>query len=180
VSALSVHLNRSKPREVDAPASFSARQAFDVALENHGDSSTVHVQLDETLSTVAHLAEREQRVAESATEHIHVTVDAVEAPVTGELSISLGYGTSTAKTSVTVEPPEREEYDISVDESLGTPQKSTGTSMPDIRVLALVGLAGAALSAAVAVALAVKSAVVVGAAVAVAIVAVGGMILALD
>lgn len=179
MSALSVHLNREKPREVVAPASFSAEEPFDIALVNHGDSSRVHVQLDEALSAVARLAEREHRVAEGATEHIHVNAEAVDEPVTGELSISVGYGTATAKTAVTIEPPQQETYEITVDESLGTPQQTDGSRRPDIRVLGLLSLAGVALLAAVAVALTIESPVVLGAAVAVALVAVVGVIAAL-
>lgn len=178
MSALSVHLNREKPREVDAPASFTAHRPFDIALENHGDSSTVHVQLDEELSSAVRLAKREQRVGEGETKHIHANVNPVDAPVTGELSLSLGYGASTAKTAVTIEPPQQEEYDIAVDESLGTPQKPADSRTPEIRVLALVGLAGVALLAALAVAVTVQSTVVLVAAVAVALVAVAGVLAA--
>lgn len=179
MSALSVHLNREKPREVVAPGSFSAHEPFDIALVNHGDSSRVHVQLDEALSSVARLAEREHRVAEGATEHIRVNAEAVDEPVTGELSISVGYGTATAKTAVTIEPPEQETYDITVDESLGTPQQPAESRTPDIRVLGLLALAGVALLAALAVALTIESTIVLGAAITVALVAVVGVIAAL-
>lgn len=179
MSALSVHLNREKPREVAAPGSFSAQEPFDIALENHGDSSTVHVQLDEGLSSVARLAKQEQRVGESETRHIRVNVEAVAEPVTGDLSISLGYGASTATTEVTVEPPTQEEYDIAVDESLGTPKKPAESRAPDVRALGLVGLAGVALLAAVVTALTVESTLVLVAAVGVALVAVGGVVAAL-
>lgn len=179
MSALSVHLNREKPREVVAPASFSAHEPFDIALVNHGDSSRVHVQLDEVLSSVARLAEREHRVAEGAIEHIHVNAEAVDEPVTGELSISVGYGTATAKTTVTIEPPQQDTYDVTVDESLGTPKQPAESRTPSLRVLALVGLAGIALFAALAVAFTVRSTLVLGAALTVALVAVGGVIAAL-
>jgi len=179
VSALSVHLNRDKPRQVDAPAAFTAAQPFDIALENHGDSSNVHVQLGEGLSRVAHLATREQMVGEGSTNHIRVNVDAVDEPVTGELSISLGYGVSTAKTQVTVEPPQSEEYEITVDESLGTPQQPSESRAPEVRVVALMGLAGMALIAALVVALTVQSTVVLVAAVAVGLIAAAGMVAAL-
>lgn len=179
MSALSVHLNREKPRDVDAPATFTATEPFDIALENHGDSSHVHVQLDERLSSVARLAKREQRVTEGATTHVHVTVETLDEPVTGELSISLGYGAATGKTIVTVEQPQQEESDIAVDESLGTPQQPTEPRGPSVRMLALLALAGGALLSAVAAALTVESPVVLGAAVIVALVAVVGVVVAL-
>jgi len=179
VSALSVHLNREKPREVDAPASFDTHRPFDVALENHGDGCHVYVQLDEALSSVARLPQREQRVAQGATEHVRVAVDALDEPVTGELSISLGYGTATAKTTLTVAPPQRGGSGVAVDESLGTPQQPAEPRRPDVRMLALFGLACLALLAAVAVALTVESTVVLGAAATVAVVTVAGVVFAL-
>jgi hypothetical protein len=180
VSALSVHLNRSKPREVEAPATFSASQPFDIALENHGDGCGVHVQLDEALSAVVGLTRRERMVGEGETEHIRVNVGVVEEPVTGELAISLGYGTSTARVTVTVEPPEPAEREITVDESLGTPKQPAASTRPDVRAVALVAFAGVALVAAVAVAVTVESPVVLAAAVLVAVVAVGDVLAALS
>jgi len=179
VSALSVHLNREKPREVDAPASFSASQPFDIALQNHGDAANVHVQLDDALSAVAHLGKRELRVGPDETKHVRVDVDAVEEPVSGTLTVSVGYGVSTATVTVTVEPSEPEEFDITVDESLGTPQRSAEPRRPEARTLALLSLAALALLAATAVALTVDSTVVLGAAVTVAVVTVVGVVAAL-
>ena len=179
MSALSVHLNREKPREVDAPASFSATQPFDVALENHGDGAEVHVQLDDSLSAVTRLGKRELRVGPGETKHVRATVGAVEEPVTGQLTVSVGYGVATATTTVTVEPPQPEEYDITIDESLGTPRQQPASRRPPARTVALFVLAGTALLAAVAVALTVQNTVVLGAAVAVAVIAVVGVIAAL-
>lgn len=179
MSALSVHLNREKPRDVDGPTSFSASQPFDIALENHGDGANVHLQLDETLSTVAQLGKRELRVGPGATKHVRVDVGAVEEAVSGQLTITLGYGVSTVKTTVTVEPPAPEAYDITVDESLGTPQRPAEPRRPEARTLALLSLAGLALFAAVAVVLTVDSTVVLGAAVTVAVVAIVGVVAAL-
>ena len=179
MSALSVHLNREKPREVDAPASFSASQPFDIALQNHGDAANVHLQLDDSLSGVAQLGKRELRVGPGETKHVRVEAEAVEQAVAGQLTVTLGYGVSTAKTTVTVEPPEPETYDITVDESLGTPQRSESPRRPEARTLALLSLAALALLAAVAVALTVDSTFVLGAAVAVAVVSVVGVVAAL-
>lgn len=179
MSALSVHLNREKPREVVAPASFRAHEPFDIALVNHGDSSRVHVQLGDALSSVARLSEREHRIAEGETAHIRVHAGTVDEPVTGDLSISVGYGTATGTTEVTIEPPRQEQTEILVDESLASPQQPAESWRPDIRELALLTLAAVALGAALVVAITVESALVLGAAVTVALVAVGGVIAAL-
>ena len=178
MTALSVHLNREKPREVDAPVSFTADRPFDIALENHGDSAAIHVQLDDTLSEIAQLGKRELRVGPGETKHVRVTVGAVEQSVTGELTISLGYGVSTGKTTITVEPPQPEEQTIRIDESLGSPRQQTGSSRPNPRTLGLLAFAAIALLVAVGVALAVENTFVLGAAVLVAIIAVVGIVAA--
>lgn len=179
MSALSVHLNREKPREVDAPASFRADEPFDIALENHGDAANVHLQLDDTLSAVAHLGKRELRVGPGETKHVRVDAEAVKEAVSGQLTVTLGYGVSTGTTTVTVAPPEPDTYDITVDESLGTPQRTEAPRRPEARTLALLSLAGLALLSAVAVALTVESTLVLGAAAVVAVVAAVGVVAAL-
>jgi hypothetical protein len=180
VSALSVHLNREKPREVDAPASFTGHRQFDIALENHGDSAAVHVQLDDALSAVAQLGTHELRVGPGETKHVRVTVGAADEPVTGELTITLGYGVSTGKTTVTLEPSQPEEHTVTVDESLGSPRQQTKRRRrPKPRTLGLLAFAGVALLVAIAVALTVESTVVLGAAVLVAVIAIVGVVAAL-
>lgn len=175
MSALSVHLNREKPREVDAPASFTAHEQFDIALENHGDGAAVHVQLDSPLSTVAQLGKRELRVGPGETKHVRVTVGDIDESVTGELTISLGYGVATGKTTITVEPPQPEAQTIQVDESLGHPRQQPTRSRPEPRTLGLIAFAGVALLVAAGVALTVESTIVLAAAVLVAIIAVVGV-----
>lgn len=178
MSALSVHLNREHPRDIDAPASFVADGPFDVALENHGAGSHVHVQLDETLSRVARLRDSSEYVGGGGTARIGVDTRSVEEPVTGELTVSAGYGAETETVEVRVEPSRAAGYGIDVDEELAQPQDE-GWSRPDAETLALLSLAGVALLAAVAVAVSVESTVVVAASAFVALITIVGVVLAL-
>lgn len=178
MSALSIHLNRERQREIDAPASFVADGAFDVALENHGDGAHVHVQLDEGLSRVARIRDGSTYVGSDATAHVGVDTGDVEEPVSGELTLSLGYGTQTETVSLTIEPARSEGYGIDVDERLGSPQIEE-QGPPDTETVLLLGLAGVALLVAVGVAVSVQSPVVVAAAALVALTTVVGVVVAL-
>ncbi|GAB7095859.1 hypothetical protein JCM30237_30130 [Halolamina litorea] len=178
MSALSVHLNRERPRDIDAPASFVADGPFDVAVENHGGGSHVHVRLDETLSRVARLRDGSQYVGGDGIGHLRVDTRSIETPVTGTLTISVGYGAETATVEVRVEPSRESGYGIDVDDDLGTPQIEQ-REPPDAETVALLSLAGVALLAAAAVAVSVGSTVVVAAAAFVALITVVGVVLAL-
>lgn len=179
MSALSVHLNRGRHRAIEAPASFVADGPFDVAIENHGDGSHVHVQLDEALSGVARLRDGSKYVGSSATGHVRIDTRQVEEPVTGELTISVGYGAQTETVEVRVEPSRAAGYGIDVDERLAEPQTDPSIWPPDAETVALLALAGVALLAAAAVAVNIQSQVVVAAAALVALVTVVGVVVAL-
>jgi hypothetical protein len=179
VSALSVHLNRGRHRTLEAPASFVADGEFDVAFENHGDGSHVHVQLDEALSGVARVRDDSEFVESGAVGHVRVNTREVEEPVTGELTITVGYGTETASVEVRIEPARAGGYGIDVDERLAEPQSEPSAWPPDAETVALLALAGAALLAAAAVAVTIQSEIVVAAAALVALITVVGVVVAL-
>lgn len=179
MSALSVHLNRDRPRDIDAPASFVADGPFDVALENHGQGSHVHVKLDESLSRVARLRADSRYVEADATARIGVDTRSVESPITGELTVSVGYGNESRTVELRIEPSRAEGYGIDVDERLADPQPDPSAWPPDAETAGLLALAGIALFAAVAVSFLVESAVVVAAAAFVALVTLVGVVLAL-
>lgn len=180
MSPLSVHLNRDRIREIDAPASFAADGPFDVALRNHGEGSHVHLQFDESLSDVARLREDSPYVDADSTVRVGVDTRAVDAPVTGELTVAMGYGTETQTVELRIEPSRAEGYGIDVDEGLarsGTDR--TVREALDAETAGLLALAGVALFAAVGVSVLVESAVVVAAAAFVALVTLVGIVLAL-
>ncbi|WP_049981630.1 DUF7524 family protein [Halolamina rubra] len=178
--ALSVHLNRDRPRDIDAPASYVADGPFDVALENHGQGSHVHVKLDESLSRAARLREDSRYVEPEATARIGVDAQPLSEPVTGQLTVSAGYGAETATIELRIEPSRAGGYGIDVDETLAKPQSEAGIrDQLDAETLGLLTLAAVALLAAVGVSVVVQSAVVVAAAAFVALVALVGVVLAL-
>lgn len=179
MSALTVHLNRGRPRGIDAPASFVADGAFDVAIENHGEGSHVHVQLDEALSGVARVRDGSEFVGSGATGHVRIDTRQVEEPVSGELTISVGYGAEEAVVEVRVEPSRAAGYGIDVDERLAEPQSEPSAWPPDAETVALLALAGVALLAAATVAVSIQSQAVVAAAAFVALVTVVGVVVAL-
>lgn len=180
MSPLSVHLNRDRIREIDAPVSFAADGPFDVALQNHGEGSHVHLQFDEALSDVARLREDSPYVDADSTVTVGVDTRSVEAPVTGELTVSMGYGTETETVELRIEPSRSEGYGIDVDERLAEPERERSIrDQLDAETVGLLALASVALLAAVGVSLLVESAVVVAAAAFVALVTLVGVVLAL-
>lgn len=181
MSALSVHLNRGGPRGIDAPASFVADESFDVAVENHGDGSRVHVQLDEALSAAARIRDGDAFVGSGATGHVRVETRQVEEPVSGTLTISVGYGAESTAVNVRIEPEGTNEYGlgVDVDERLAEPQPDPSAWPPDAETVALLTLAVLALLTAAAVAMTIQSQAVVAAAAFVALVTVVGVVIAL-
>lgn len=176
--ALSVHLNRDRPREIDAPASFVADGSFDVALENHGGGSHAHVQLDGALSGVARVSDGSTYVGRGGTGHVRVDTRTVDEPTTGTLTISMGYGAEEATVDLRIEPSRESGYGLEVDEDLATPQVEREERV-DAETVGLLLLAAVALLAATAVAISIQSTAVVAAAALVALITVVGVVAAL-
>jgi len=180
VSALEVHLNREQPRGIDAPASYVADGPFDVALVNHGGGSHVHLALDESLASVARLRGESEYVDRESTARIGVDAADVDEPVTGQLTISTGYGTESRRVDLRIEPSRAAGYGIDVGEELSQPRTEPSIrELLDAETVGLLALAALALLAAVAVAALVESALVVAAAAFVALVTVVGVVVAL-
>ncbi len=180
VSALEIHLNRERPRVIDAPGSFVADGPFDVALVNHGGGAHVHLALDEPLARAARLRAETEYVDRETTASVGVEVADLDQPVTGTLTVSTGYGTETERVELRVEPSRAEGYGIDVDEDLGQPQSEPSIREAlDAESIGLLVLAGGALLAAVAVAVLIESPIVVAAAALVALVTVVGVVVAL-
>lgn len=181
--ALVAHLNRDRPRALDAPAEFTARQPFDVVFENHGDGSNVHLHVDDELSRVLRLTDGNLFVGSDGTGRVRADVASVEEPVSGTLTVSLGYGAQTASIRVTVAPYQEPANAVTVDEALGKPQRTANETAsrttPEPETIALVLLGLVALAAAVAVATFVNSPVVTAGAAVVALAVVIGVGVAL-
>ena len=176
--ALPVHINRDRPREIDAPASFVADGPFDVAVENHGGGSHVHVQLDGSLSGVARVRDGSTYVGRGGISHVRVDTQSLDEPTTGTLTVSLGYGAEEAAVELRVEPSRESGYGLEIDEDLANPQVERDEPV-DAETVALLALAGVALLAAGAVAVTIQSTAVVAAAALVALITVVGVVAAL-
>ena len=172
---LPVRINRETPHEIDLDSTdFDSTGGFELAIENRGEASHVHVHLDDTLSRVAALEGTNHFVEAGKTQRITVSVRDGPRPVTGKLKIVTGYGAETAYVDVTIREPVEPERSVTVDEDLARPKPATGSSEPAVLDLvkgisaggnlALLALAGAALVvAATAISFANGFAVIVGA-----------------
>lgn len=129
---LSVHLGRSGPRSLDAPATFEAHGRFDVELMNHGVDTHVHLQLDDALGEVATVQGDNPYVAADSAQTVNVRVEPLEEPVEGTLTLSTGYGQKQQTVRVRLVAPVNEP--VEVDESLSKPKPregESGLSLPD-------------------------------------------------
>jgi hypothetical protein len=173
VPTLDVELNGEAVHDIDAPDSFVTDGPFPVVLENSGRSTHVHLHFDDELDRVATLDEGNHFVADEATRHVHVSTADVDERVRGKLKIVTGYGSNTRYVDVRVDPSSDSPSEpVAVDETLSAPPEQTPEVPPGQRAVNALdrlvrrgGVAGAAFGliavvAAVGVALAADSAVV--------------------
>jgi len=123
VSQLTVSLNEDGLHSIAAPTAFETSEPFDVVLENSGEAAHVHLNLNETLSTVADIRANNHYVEPEGSRPVGVDVTPRTTAITGRLKIATGYGSEIAYTTVTVQPPEEDPRHVTVDESLATPQR---------------------------------------------------------
>jgi len=145
-ASLPVELNADRMHEVRVVGEFETDGPFAVDLINEGPPAHVHVGLDEDLGRVASVDGGNHYVEEGATVPVPVSVDPVDEPTTGRLTVATGYGAETAEVEVTVRPWEDRSGGVEVDEDLGTPDgnvtaEATGRGGPSLPLLALVGTA---------------------------------------
>lgn len=120
---LVVHVNRESPQTIDAgTGSIESIGSFTIALRNHGRPIHVHVHLDDTLSTVAHLETGNHYVDGDSTTEVPVIVDGDRRPVSGKLKIVTGYGSQTEYVDVDLFEPEATDRHVQVDETLSKPR----------------------------------------------------------
>jgi len=96
--ALVVHVNRDELHGLAVPDSFEAGESFDVVLVNHGESTHVHLHLDDALSEQAALEAPNHHVEGGSERRVRVTRTA-ELPVgpivvAGGLVLALAVGTA--------------------------------------------------------------------------------------
>lgn len=118
---LVAEINRQRLHSLEVPESFETGGSFVVELRNRGESTHVHLHLDDSLSEVARLEANNHYVRAEATRQVRIEVDAPEnAEISGRLKIVTAYGAETRYVTVTVDttPPNT----VEVDPELSKPQ----------------------------------------------------------
>ena len=171
MSQLTVSLNEDGLHSIAAPTTFETSESFDLVLDNDGEAVHVHLNLDETLSTVADIRATNHYVEPNGSRPVEVGVTPRTTAITGRLKIATGYGAEVAYTTVTIQPPEEDPKRVTVDESLAKPQRDppaepttaeqVGARLADSGARLLVGFGLIAVLLAVAIAALLDSGVVI-------------------
>ncbi|MFB6281621.1 MAG: hypothetical protein ABEH40_06350 [Haloferacaceae archaeon] len=152
-ASLPVELNAERIHEIRVIDEFATDGPFVVDLVNEGQPVHVHVSLDDDLGRVASLDGGNHYVEEGATAAVPVSVDPVDEPVTGRLTVATGYGAETAEVAVTVQPWEDRSTGVEVGDDLSTPrdpgEAPPATAEPGGPSLPLLALVGTAIAVAV-------------------------------
>jgi hypothetical protein len=123
-----VDVNRTELRSLEAPDEVTVDRSFTVDLRNHGETTHVHLHLDDRLSEVARLVAGNHHVPGGSTRPVEVRVTDPEegdyAPVRGKLKVVVGYGQVTHYVDVTVDLSGQEP--ASVDPDLAQPGGAGG------------------------------------------------------
>lgn len=121
---LTAVLNETDLYAIAAPSTFETSDSFDIVLDNHEQAVHVHLNLDETLSSVASLRTTNYYIKRNRTHSVSVDIDTPPTAVSGRLKIATGYGAEVAYTTVTVRPPEQGTNRVAIDDSLSKPSSS--------------------------------------------------------
>ncbi|WP_255150285.1 DUF7524 family protein [Halorarius halobius] len=114
-------VNRTHLHSLEVPDAFETDGSFDVELRNDGESTHVHLHLDDSLSAVARLEATNHYVRSESTRRVHVAVDAPDdTQVRGRMKVVTAYGAETRYVTITVDTTGHTE--VQVDPDLGQPQ----------------------------------------------------------
>lgn len=119
-----MHVNRGELHSLQVPDSFEGTGSFVVRVVNHGESSHVHVHLDDDLSSVASIGAGNHYVEGGTERTIRVDVDEsrlTEEPIRGSIKVAVAYGASTHWIDVELGLPQKGAGPVEIDESLATP-----------------------------------------------------------
>lgn len=143
---LGVDVNKSGLHTLDAPTTFEADGPFVVELRNHGESSHVHINLDDTLSEIARIEATNHYVESGEARSIQVEVrPRSEWPrenLRGKLKVVTAHGGETHYVDVTFDrTPEKEP--VEVDPELSKPKQNdrSESDSSTLRALPVVVLA---------------------------------------
>ncbi|MBX0284823.1 DUF7524 family protein [Haloarcula salinisoli] len=145
--ALTVHVNRESLHSLSVPDSFEASDSFDVVLVNHGESTHVHLHLDDALSEQAAIEAPNHHVEGGGERTVRVR-RTDDGRARGNLKVVTAYGSTTRLVDVVLTEPAATDESVQVDEELAKPQPrtddgglSTVGSVPLGPLLAASGLA---------------------------------------
>lgn len=177
---LTVHVNRESLHSLSVPDSFEASGTFDVRLVNHGESTHVHLHLDDALSTQAAVDASNHHV-EGGTERLVSVTRIGDGTARGNLKLVTAYGATTRYVDIQLTEPVATEESVAVDEELAKPQPRTddggGIEIESLSLHPILAASGATVGLAVGAAAVFGSAIAAVAAVAVAALAVGILVL---
>jgi hypothetical protein len=127
VDRLTAVLNEADLYAIASPSAFETSDSFEIVLDNHEQAVHVHLNFDETLSSVASLRTTNHYVERNRTYPVTVDVEAPQTEVSGRLKVATGYGAEVAYTTVTISPPEDGSRQVAIDDSLSKPATSEPT-----------------------------------------------------
>ena len=122
--ALTVHVNRESLHSLSVPDSFEASDSFDVVLVNHGESTHVHLHLDDALSEQAALDAPNHHVEGDGQRAVRVTRTG-SGTARGNLKVVTAYGATTRLVDLVLTEPAATDEPVAVDEALAKPQPRT-------------------------------------------------------
>jgi hypothetical protein len=141
--ALPVTVNEGELHSLDLPDRFEASESFDVRLVNHGESTHVHLHLDDSLSDIAFVEAPNHHVDQMSERRVRVTLTE-EGTARGNIKVVTGYGATTRYVDVKITEPETTTEPVTVGEELAKPQPrkppdSSGFDLPLRPALAVGG-----------------------------------------
>lgn len=117
--ALAADINRGGLHTLEAPDAFETDGSFDLRLRNHGESTHVHLHLDDELSQVARLEAGNHYVQADSERRVRVSVADPDRwpdePVRGQLKVVTAYGSQIHRVDVTLDTGGDEPVEVSPD-----------------------------------------------------------------
>ena len=174
--ALTVHVNREALHSLSVPDDFEASDSFDVVLVNHGESTHVHLHLDDALSEQAAIDAPNHHVEGDSERRVRVTRTG-DGTARGNLKLVTAYGATTRYVDVRLTEPVTTDDGVEVGEELTKPQPRTEGNTGKLPLGPLLAASGVAVGLAVGAAAVFESAVAAVVVIALALVALGALVL---
>jgi len=129
--ALTVHVNRGELHGLAVPDSFETSESFGVVLVNHGESTHVHIHLDDALSEQAAVEAPNHHVEGGDERRVRVTRTA-DGAARGNLKVVTAYGATTRLVDVELTEPVYTDDSVEVGEELTKPQPRPDPGGPSL------------------------------------------------